>query len=304
MRTYFKLLRLPYQLQLGPIFAWGFFLSGGTFRTNAEIARFVAVFLIFHIGAFGGMTALNSFYDRDETPVGGMWSPPKVPLFLWHFAWIIQIGGLILLLPFGAALCLIYTGLLVLSLLYSHPLSRGKAHPWRSLVIVAVGQGVLDCFAGAFAASAFATSAFATSAFAASSTRLGSAFCWGTLGATLTVAAFYPLTQLYQIEEDKARGDRTLALWLANRGGRNRVFNWSLRLSALAIFCNAFALWKLGSLFDAGLLCAFGTVSLLFIARWKSSTRTVRDDFQRVHFLMRAQALVLACYLLWRFFAH
>ncbi|HEX8834932.1 MAG TPA: hypothetical protein VF719_12060, partial [Abditibacteriaceae bacterium] len=75
VRAYFTLLRLPYQWQLGPIFAWGFLLGGGSFEDISTTARFLAVFLLFHIGAFGGLTALNSFYDRDSGPIGGLWQP-------------------------------------------------------------------------------------------------------------------------------------------------------------------------------------------------------------------------------------
>ncbi len=284
------MLRLPYQLQLAPIFLWGFFLGGGTFRTHAEIGRFLAVFLIFHIGAFGGMTALNSFYDRDGTPVGGMWAPPKVPAGLWHFAWIVQLGALILLLPFGAKLCFLYISLLVLSLLYSHPLPRGKGHPAKGLVIVTLGQGVLDCLAGAVTAL---------------QPHSDAPFRWGMIGATLTVAAFYPLTQLYQIAEDRQHGDRTLAAWLVEHGGRTAVFRWSFAWSTLGTLCNALALWEFGLRYDAAILCVSGTIPLFFIVLWQSSTRnasanSARADFGRVHLLMRVMALAFGCYLLAR----
>lgn len=196
MRTYFKLLRLPYQLQLGAIFAWGFWLGGGAFGSTGEIVRFLAVFALFHSGAFGGMTALNSWYDRDDGPVGGMWSPPQVPPFLWHFAWLLQLLGLLFLLPSGWRLSLVYTFLLMLSLLYSHPKSRGKGHPWKSLAIVVAGQGVLDGLAGALTARL---------------PQWRAPFWCGLLGAALTVAAWYPLTQLYQADDDLRRGDQTLA---------------------------------------------------------------------------------------------
>lgn len=314
MRIYFKLLRLCYQLQLGPIFAWGFLLGGGKLASSTEIARFVGLFLIFHIGAFGGMTALNSFYDRDETPIGGMWNPPKIPPKLGQFAWLIQLGGLAFMLPFGAILCAIYTALLLLSWLYSHPKPRGKGRPFASLVIVSVGQGVLDCLAGAFSANAFSANAFSANAFSAnafltgnftiSSTRFGAAFVLGMLGATLTVAAFYPLTQLYQAQEDSARGDRTLALWLLARGSRSSVFAWSLVLGALGIGCNVLALWKFGWPRDAFFLLVAGVLPLGFIANWKSSTRNVapdtKTDFLRVHFLMRAMAISFGSYILLR----
>jgi 1,4-dihydroxy-2-naphthoate octaprenyltransferase len=41
---------------------------------------------------------------------------------------------------------------------------------------------------------------------------------WGLAGAGLLVGALYPLTQLFQIEEDAARGDVTAAMALGRRG--------------------------------------------------------------------------------------
>ena len=289
VRPYFKLLRLPYQFQLGPLFLWGFWLGGGSFDSWYEFGRFAAVFLIFHVGAFGGLTALNSFYDRDEGPIGGMWNPPRVPPFLWEFAWLVQLGGLCALLVFGANLVWAYCALLFLSLLYSHPATRWKGLPWHSLAIVTVGQGVLDCLAGAFAAS---------------STRLNDVFVAGLLGATILVAAFYPLTQLYQAADDRKRGDQTLATWLLDRGGRDYVFAWSMSLLLLGAIYNAFALWRKMLHVDGSLLLLATALPLWFLWTWRNEDEpSVENDFRRVHKFMRAMALAFATYvfarLLW-----
>jgi 1,4-dihydroxy-2-naphthoate octaprenyltransferase len=286
VRDYFKLLRLPYQFQLGPIYCWGFLLASGDLVPWQDAWRFLAVFLLFHIGAFGGLTALNSFYDRDEGPIGGMWKPPPVPRRLWHFAWIVQIGGLALLLPFGLALALIYAGILLLSLGYSHPRTRWKGHPFKSLAVVGVGQGVLDFTAGAFTA------------------RAGEGLVWnpglwcGIGGATLTVLAFYPLTQLYQLSDDTMRGDHTVAAWLhasgerrAN-GGRTVIFHFTRLLFVMGSLCNTLALWLAGELILAIALGTLSVVPLLYLAQWKRDRDASQaTDFARIHFLMRAMAV-------------
>jgi hypothetical protein len=286
VHDYIKLLRLPYQFQLGPIFGWGFLLAGGDLVPWQHAWRFLAVFLLFHVGAFGGLTALNSFYDRDEGPVGGMWKPPPAPKRLWHFAWAVQLGGLALLLPFGTALALIYTFILVLSLGYSHPRTRWKGHPFKSLAVVGLGQGVLDFTAGALAVHT-------------NHAHLRQPTLWCALaGATLTVLAFYPLTQLYQISDDSRRGDRTIAAWLhlwgerQGHGGRTVIFCFATLLFVLGNFCNALALCFAAEPTLAMVLVVFSVLPLLYLRQWSRDGRVSQAaDFARIHFLMRGMAL-------------
>jgi hypothetical protein len=59
-----------------------------------------------------GLTALNSFYDRDEGPIGGMWQPPPVPARLWALRLGSSTGRFSVALAFGFALALIYVCIL------------------------------------------------------------------------------------------------------------------------------------------------------------------------------------------------
>jgi hypothetical protein len=282
-RVYLTLLRLPYQLQLGPIFGWGYLLAGGRWIQWNETVRFLAVFLLFHVGAFGGLTALNSFYDRDTGPIGGLWKPPSPPVRLWAFAWAVQLGGLVLLSPFGWQLAAVYSAILLLSLGYSHPRTRWKGHPWRSLAVVAAGQGVLDFAAGALTAS---VRSWPVAAW------------WGMAGATLTVAAFYPLTQLFQVKDDEQRGDRTLASWLVRRFSRRGLFAVAGGGFLSGASCNALALTLAGHTEEGGLLLLAGLLPLAFLARWSRDEQPApQTDFARVHLLLRLLALAFAFYI-------
>jgi hypothetical protein len=141
-------LRLHWQVMLAPLFLWGFVLSAGTRALELITPRFWLVFLIFHVLFYGGATALNSYYDQDEGPVGGLWDPPKVTRDLLVFSVSLQVIGLALLpfisLPlFGLALVMGVVGNA-----YSHPAIRLKAHPWSSLLAVSVFQGMGGTAAG------------------------------------------------------------------------------------------------------------------------------------------------------------
>jgi lycopene elongase/hydratase (dihydrobisanhydrobacterioruberin-forming) len=146
----------------------------------------------------GGTLALNSAYDKDEGDIAYLRQPPPPPRHLARFSLGLMVLGLLLasLLPgeFQAA----YAICLVLSVLYSVPPVRLKAVPGADWLINMVGFGTLTPYAG----------------WAATGLPLQPAPGVVLLGFCPLFAALYPLTQIYQFEEDRRRGDRTLALTL------------------------------------------------------------------------------------------
>ena len=188
-------LRLHFQLLLAPVYLWGWLISGGGLNP-AVVLGFVA----FHVFLYGGVTAFNSYYDRDVGPVGGLEHPPPATSTLLPFSVLVQGVGWVLAAFVNGLFALAYGVFVVLSVAYSHPRIRLKAHPIPSLAVVGLGQGAL-----AFVA-----------AWAAARGELASAFspdgALGAVTAVFLILALYPLTQLYQIDEDAGRGDRTLAV--------------------------------------------------------------------------------------------
>jgi 4-hydroxybenzoate polyprenyltransferase len=150
----------------------------------------------------GGTLALNSAFDQDEGDIGYLDAPPKPPKHLALFAMGLMVlgQGLAILPPRGFTIA--YACCFAMSLLYSVPPIRLKAVAGADWVINMVGFGTLTPYAG-----------------------------WALTGRVLSLpmgvvlwsfcalfASLYPLTQLYQFEEDARRGDRTLALRLGMRG--------------------------------------------------------------------------------------
>src|SRR5579872_50124 len=197
-----KHLRVPFQLTLAPIFLWGYFLSGA--RPGW---RLLPAFVAFHFFLYTGITAFNSYYDRDEGPIGGLEHPPPVRESLLPLSLLLQVLGLGLAALSGALFVAIYLVFVVLGVLYSHPRTRWKAHPALSTVVVCGGQGGLGFLAGWVAARGEAASAVSL------------AGALGGLSAALTTFGMYPLTQVYQIDEDSRRGDRTLCVLLGPQSG-------------------------------------------------------------------------------------
>jgi 1,4-dihydroxy-2-naphthoate octaprenyltransferase len=100
------------------------------------------------------------------------------------------------------------------------------------------------------------------------------------LGGALLTTAIYPLTQLYQIAEDKQRGDLTLTRWLGSSGTCITV---SLLLLTAAA-CIGYTFWSLGDRITCVLMTAYfvfavGMIALLF--RFMPSL-TARQIYRRV----------------------
>jgi 4-hydroxybenzoate polyprenyltransferase len=255
-------LRLHFQLLLAPIFLWGYFLAGG--RPNRD---FWLGFLAFHVFLYGGITAFNSYYDRDEGPVGGLVKPPPVTQALLPFSLLVQALGLILAAFVNLYFLVIYLIIFVMGLAYSHPRWRWKSRPLAGLATVALGQGILASLAGWVCAKP-------------NLTAVDSASWLGILAVTLITTGFYPLTQIYQIDEDRARGDWTFAVWVGPRG----VFTFAIITQSLAaVLLVGVISWLLG-LFDAVVVASFYGALLIGTIHWARSFDSTRvlSNYRRI----------------------
>jgi 4-hydroxybenzoate polyprenyltransferase len=149
----------------------------------------------------GGTLALNSAFDRDEGDIAYLRRPPSPPRYLAAFGLSLMFLGLVgaWFLPPGYRAA--YAVCMVLSVLYSVPPFRLKSVPGADWLINMVGYGTLTPFAG----------------WAATGLPVGPVGRLVLLGFCPLFAALYPLTQIYQFEEDARRGDRTLARALGRR---------------------------------------------------------------------------------------
>ena len=167
------------------------------------------------VGLNGGTLALNSAVDRDEGDVAYLRNPPPPPAYLFPFGLALMAAGQLVAFrlpwPFTAA----YGFCFALSILYSVPPFRLKSVAGADWLINMLGFGTLTPFAG----------------WAATGLPVDPARIFVLLAFCPLFAALYPLTQLYQMEEDQRRGDRTLALRL----GLRRSLEVSLACTGIAL---------------------------------------------------------------------
>lgn len=216
---------LAYLLHLRPL-EWpimtAHFLLGTLLATGWPLPAKATLFgwFIFVALLNGGTLAINSAFDNDEGDIGYLRQPPKPPRYLLHFSAVLLVASLLLgfLLPpvfaWSNAFCV------VMAVLYSVPPPRLKARAGWDLLINCLGFGLLTPLAG----------------WGLTGRPLSLPFAVVTGAFALLFGTLYPLTQIYQIAEDRARGDRTLVIRLGE--------SWSLGLAVgLALVAHLAFAW-------------------------------------------------------------
>ena len=173
---------------------------------HIEIAPALAVFFILHLLVYPASNGYNSYHDRDEGSIGGLKQPPKVTRELLHLVVLFDVLAVLvslLLSPLFAAMVALY---LLVSKAYSFKGIRLKKYPIVSSLVVTVFQG------------AFTFAMVQVGLGLTLSEVLQTPNSWFAVVSTLFLCGSYPLTQIYQHDEDKKHGDKTLSLLLGING--------------------------------------------------------------------------------------
>jgi len=195
-------LRIPFSYFLLPVFLFAVAVS-----VNIDPTRMVIVLVALHIFLYPASNGLNSYFDKDEKSIGGLKKPPKVSRGLYYTSLLFDLAAIALglLISLDFTIMLFVYGLV--SKAYSHPAVRLKKYAFVSWLVAGFFQG---CFTFIMAYVGLNDFSFMTSLSAAVIIPglLTSAVLWGS----------YPMTQIYQHEEDKKRGDITLSYRLGVKG--------------------------------------------------------------------------------------
>jgi 4-hydroxybenzoate polyprenyltransferase len=237
-RNTVKLLRFPFSLLLMPVFILALSQAENSILANAVIS-----FLIIHVLVYPASNGYNSYVDKDESPVGGLEKPPQPTKQLFWITLIMDIAAVLFSAIFinklFSACILLY---MLASRAYSSPKIRLKKYPILGFLTVFIFQGAftyLMCTVGITGA-AFNFTDAGIYILAASSFQ---------------IAGAYPLTQIYQHEQDLKDGVKTLSYQLGYIG----TFIFSI---AMFIICNIFYYLYFNSINQ---LNSFMLIQLFFI---------------------------------------
>jgi 4-hydroxybenzoate polyprenyltransferase len=277
-------LRLGFNALLSPIYLWGAWLA----PVDAEPLRLLLGWVALHVFLYGGTTALNSVYDRDEGPIGGMRHPAPVGRGLLGWSVGVQLAGIPLAFAVGPAFAASYLLLGLLAAAYSHPLTRWKARPLAALLVVALGQGGVGAWAGWWAAVGPSARPVADLA--------SWGFWWVAAVAAFVLIGQYVASQAYQVAEDRRRGDLTLPV-LVGPGRALRLALLPAGLGALGLVATVASRagwpWALPGV-ALGLLLGHQQL------RWSGRVgrQGVDADYRDAMALLRLGGLGLSAYLL------
>lgn len=278
-------LRIPFSFFLLPIFLFALAIS-----PNLILQRLTWVFLILHVFVYPASNGYNSYFDKDEQSIGGLKNPPPVFPALYWVSLLIDLAALVLALlhvSLEFAIMIFVYGMA--SKAYSHPRVRWKKRPILGWLITGFFQGFFIFMASYMALNKLEVSSV-----------MQMHILWPALLTSLMLWASYPMTQVYQHEEDARRGDRTLSLVLGVRG----TFFFTAGFFGLAVlgFVGYFLRYYSERQAVAFLICLAPV--LLYFSYWfiRVSRNPARADYTHTMWLNLLSSACLIIFFLWLLF--
>ncbi len=217
-------LRLHYQFFI----LSGGYLLGGLMADEMNTTQFWLQFLNVHVLLFGGATAYNSFWDKDEGPIGGLKNPPKMQPWMHKLSLLFMFAGWAWAFTISFIYFLIFGVSLLFFWLYSTPHARWKGRPVASMTAIAVSTGTNSVLLGYWAAGGIFTAEL----------------LFASIGAALILLSLYPISQIYQLEEDTRRGDITFTKKVGLAGVK-RFFRYSYLAGLILLTIGFFVMYPI-----------------------------------------------------------
>jgi 1,4-dihydroxy-2-naphthoate octaprenyltransferase len=277
-------LRFPFSFFLLPIYLFTVGIS-----PNLNESRLLWVFVILHFFLYPASNGFNSYFDKDEGSIGGLKYPPPVTKGLYFLSLIFDGGAIVLAyLKIGWPFALMVFVYGLASKAYSHPAIRLKKYPVGGWLFTGFFQGfftVLMCYMG-------------INNFDWLPSHSPKMIFAGVL-ATVMLLGNYPMTQIYQHDEDASRGDITLSLKLGIRGTFYFTALWfGLATAGFVYFFNAFDYSKYAFVFLLAMLPVVVFFSYWFVKVYRNPSQANYTNTMWLNFI---SATCLNAFFAWFF---
>jgi 1,4-dihydroxy-2-naphthoate octaprenyltransferase len=213
-----QLLRFHFSVFLLPVYL---FALGET--PDVDITDAVTIFIILHLLVYPASNGYNSYMDRDEGSVGGIEKPMKPTRQLFHVTVAMDAVALLAAFTVSSIFAVCLAAYILASRAYSYRGIRLKKYPVAGYLTVVIFQGAMVFFMTYHGSSIDKTTSVPPLALLASS---------------LLIGGFYPLTQIYQHQDDLRDGVRTLSYQLGYRG--TFIFTALVYLAAMMVLAQYF----------------------------------------------------------------
>lgn len=239
-----KLLRIPFSFFLSPLYLFALAQV-----PHIDWGKAALIFFILHFLIYPASNGYNSYMDRDTESIGGLEKPPPPSRQLFLVTIVLDIAAILLsflISPFFPLVILLYIGA---SKAYSYRSIRLKKFPVIGYMTVIIFQGALT-FWIVYHGSSMEYSFFVP--------WQGMAIC------TLLIGGFYPLTQIYQHQQDLEDGVETISYKL----GYNGTFIFCAIVYALAWTLMAQFFIHKGEGNKLWMISIFFVPILVYFTRW------------------------------------
>jgi 1,4-dihydroxy-2-naphthoate octaprenyltransferase len=233
------------------------------------------VFVILHLIMYPASNGYNSYMDQDEDSIGMLEKPPKATRELFYLTLVMDVVAVLLsfLVNLTFVICIIAN--ILASRAYSYRGIRLKKYPVTGFLTVVTFQGAITYYMVYKGASAIENLPVP----------------WmGMLISSFLFGGFYPLTQIYQHDQDLKDGVKTISYKLGHTG----TFIFSGIMYAIAEIL-LFIYFRSGSqLYQFWLLQLFFLPVLLYFFSWwrKVSRSSANASF---HYAMRMNLIAAVC---------
>jgi 1,4-dihydroxy-2-naphthoate octaprenyltransferase len=163
----------------------------------------ILVFFILHLLLYPASNGYNSFMDQDTSPIGGLKNPLQPTKQLFFVTVIMDIVSIALSFVISSVFAIGIFFYILASRAYSYRKIRLKKFPIIGYLTVIIFQGAVTFFLVFHGSSSNHSLNVPVLAMIASS---------------LLIGGFYPLTQIYQYEEDRKDGVITISFLLGYKG--------------------------------------------------------------------------------------